>query len=148
MAGGQVRIIPEEVVHETVDGEVILIALQTGAYYSLEGSAAEIWDALVDGRSPADVVADLERRYAGGSEGIRSAVIELLERLVDERLVVADGDPGAALRATGPSAGDAAAGVPFPPPVFHKFTDMQDFLLVDPIHEVGEAGWPHAPVAG
>jgi hypothetical protein len=32
--------------------------------------------------------------------------------------------------------------------VLHKFTDMQDLLLVDPVHDVGDAGWPHRPPAG
>jgi len=25
---------------------------------------------------------------------------------------------------------------------------MQDLLLVDPVHDVGDAGWPHPPPAG
>jgi hypothetical protein len=30
----------------------------------------------------------------------------------------------------------------FVAPVLHKHTDMQDLLLLDPIHEVDETGWP------
>ena len=30
----------------------------------------------------------------------------------------------------------------FVTPELHKFTDMQELLLVDPIHEVTEEGWP------
>jgi len=32
---------------------------------------------------------------------------------------------------------------PFTKPELHKFTDMQDLLLFDPIHEVDESGWPN-----
>ena len=32
----------------------------------------------------------------------------------------------------------------FEAPILQKYTDMQDLLLLDPIHEVDEAGWPHA----
>ena len=28
-------------------------------------------------------------------------------------------------------------------PIIEKFTDMQELLLLDPIHEVDEKGWPH-----
>jgi hypothetical protein len=28
-------------------------------------------------------------------------------------------------------------------PSFEKYSDMQEMLLLDPIHEVSEAGWPH-----
>ena len=33
--------------------------------------------------------------------------------------------------------------LPFVNPTLTKFTDMQDLLLLDPIHEVDEMGWPH-----
>jgi len=30
----------------------------------------------------------------------------------------------------------------FDAPVLHSYTDMQDVLLLDPIHDVDETGWP------
>lgn len=30
----------------------------------------------------------------------------------------------------------------FEEPIFHKYTDMEDLLLLDPIHDVDETGWP------
>jgi hypothetical protein len=32
--------------------------------------------------------------------------------------------------------------VSYSAPSFEKFDDMADQLLLDPIHEIGEAGWP------
>jgi hypothetical protein len=40
---------PRRVVHETIDGETILIALETGVYYSLSGSGPEVWDLVLAG---------------------------------------------------------------------------------------------------
>lgn len=38
---------------------------------------------------------------------------------------------------------------PFSIPASQKFTEMQELLLVDPIHEVDpQAGWPHPPNSG
>ena len=31
----------------------------------------------------------------------------------------------------------------FAQPQFEKFTDMQGFLLLDPIHETDSSGWPY-----
>jgi hypothetical protein len=31
---------------------------------------------------------------------------------------------------------------PFDEPLVERFTDMQNLLLLDPIHEVTEEGWP------
>jgi hypothetical protein len=145
VAVGRVRINPEDVVHETVDGEVILIALQTGSYYSLEGAGAEVWAGLEAGRHVDEIASELEARYAAEHGAIRRAVADLVDRLVSEQLVEADDAPAAAQATNGDRPSLAASAPAFPPPVLHKFTDMQDFLLVDPIHEVGDAGWPHAP---
>ncbi|HEX8206073.1 MAG TPA: PqqD family protein [Solirubrobacteraceae bacterium] len=137
------RIDPEEVIHETLDGEVILIAVATGAYYSLEGSGAEIWAGLLAGRSADEVAEELEARYDAEPGAIAEAVGELVGRLVAERLALPAEDvspsPAPPVSTNGSAPGRSA----FPPPVMRKFTDMQDFLLLDPIHDVGDAGWPH-----
>ena len=51
------------VTHERLDDEVIAINLETGAYFVLEGAAAECWTALVDGASPESVARHLQSRY-------------------------------------------------------------------------------------
>ena len=33
----------------------------------------------------------------------------------------------------------------FTNPVLEKFTDMAELLLLDPIHEVDDSGWPNKP---
>ena len=30
-------------------------------------------------------------------------------------------------------------------PTLQKYSDMQDLLLIDPVHEVDETGWPNRP---
>ncbi len=34
---------------------------------------------------------------------------------------------------------------PFRAPSLEKYTDMEALLLLDPIHEVGQTGWPASP---
>ena len=136
---------PGDVVHETIEGEVILIALQSGCYYSLDGPGAEIWQALVAGHSLEETVEELERRYPGDAGQIPTAVSALVDELLAERLLrradphVPSGNGSVLPRAEN---GERPA---FQPPTLAKYTDMQDFLLVDPVHEVDDAGWPHTP---
>jgi hypothetical protein len=42
-----------------------------------------------------------------------------------------------------PAPAAPAAGAVFAPPRLEVFDDLQDLFLVDPIHDVDEAGWPH-----
>jgi Coenzyme PQQ synthesis protein D (PqqD) len=126
------------VVHETIDGETILINLQSGNYYSLSGCGSEVWGLLSGGWSDQEITAELERRY--GVDGVGASVLSLVDDLAGEGLLEPNGHGngnGSRVAANGHDGG------PFAPPKLEKFTDMQYFLLVDPVHEVEAAGWPH-----
>jgi hypothetical protein len=137
------RIDPQRVVHETIDGETILIHLETGTYYSLSGCGPEVWALIAAGWSDEEAAAELARRYpdnADAEESTRSLVQDLLR---EELLAEADGDDVAAE----PVGAELPSGDAFEAPALQKYTDRQYFLLLDPIHEVEAAGWPHERAA-
>jgi Coenzyme PQQ synthesis protein D (PqqD) len=125
-------------VHETLDGETIVIHLDSGSYYSLTGSGSEIWALLGTGGSVADICNELARRHARSESEIRADVDNFIAELEREALVECDGAPTTALAA--PTV--VAIGT-WEPPRLERYDDMRDFLMVDPIHEVDETGWPH-----
>jgi hypothetical protein len=131
------------VVYETIDGETILIHLGTGTYYSLDGVGSEVWEMLAPGTTRESLTAAGRQRYEGDRASIEMGLSGLVDELLREELLVefeADTD---ALASRLP-----AGQVPFTVPVLQVYTDMQEFMLVDPIHEVDEsAGWPHAGAA-
>jgi hypothetical protein len=133
---GRFRIGPE-IVHETVDGEVIAIDLDNGSYYSLAGSGPVIWGLLAGGASEAELRDALAARF-GESEAIAGDVSALLEQLRENGLIVASDEEGAAA-APAPGVEDGAT---YEAPRFERYTDMKDYFLLDPIHEVDTAGWP------
>jgi coenzyme PQQ synthesis protein D (PqqD) len=136
-----------QVIHETIDGETIIIDLASGTYYSLQGSGPDIWNALAEGETEAGIAARLTRIYRGKPEDIEAAVTDFMRELETEGLVRRNGTvasgPAAAADGEGGAGGDAV----FAPPTLEKFTDMQDIILLDPVHEVGERGWPHTDPA-
>lgn len=123
--------------------EVVVANFVTGVYYSLFGSAAQIWDGLMAGQ-PLDRVAREVAAVAGiDAAEFAPAAEKLVADLLAEKLIE-EGAPA-----------DTLAWVPAPPeepgyglPVLERFTDMQDLLLLDPVHDVEEMGWPHAAPAG
>lgn len=126
------------VVHETIDGEVIIVNLDSGSYYSLDQAGAVLWESLAQGASLARAVALLEHRYTAEPGAIAAAAQALVTELLAENLL----RPGEPAPADGPAPVLNGEARPFVAPVLHKHTDMQDLLLLDPIHEVDEAGWP------
>ena len=130
-------IINPQVIHETIDGETIIIDLASGTYYSLRGSGPDIWNALVDGHSPDAVAEHLTRSENAAAAEIESAVAAFVQQLETEGLISRNGTGRAAERVAGFD-GDAV----FVQPRLDKYTDVQDIILLDPVHEVGEGGWP------
>jgi hypothetical protein len=135
------RVNSPKVTHETVDDEVVIINLDSGSYYSMSGIGAAIWSLIDSGASIDEAAAHAAGRYAGEAESIRAGLIALVKELHGEALIVADAnrtpEPVAATESVD---GDRPA---FVAPTLQKFTDMQDLLLLDPIHDVTEDGWPH-----
>jgi hypothetical protein len=140
----QFRVDPRRVVHETIDGETILIDLDTGTYFSLRGCGSEIWALLAGGWSETDIVAEMQRRYSAERDAAGAAACELIVQLADAGLLEDAGTDAAPPSGAGTTETGVADGGAYAPPVLERYTDMQYFLLLDPIHEVQEGGWPHA----
>jgi hypothetical protein len=142
----QFRVRNPQVVDDTIEGEVIVIDLDSGTYYSLRETSAEIWHCIKAGADEASIVDLLAERYVASREEIASAVSPLLDELAAERLIE---EAEGAAPAEPVSASYAQNGrVPFIAPVLEKHTDMQDLILLDPVHDVTEAGWPHVAPTG
>jgi len=131
--------------HQTIDGEVVIVNLQTGHYYSLRGVGADIWTLVESGAGVRAITAALAAQYDFAPGAIAAAAEQLLAELQREGML----SPQAAPEPIEPAASaplvslPLAAKSPFVPPVLEKFTDMHDLLVLDPIHEVDEAGWPN-----
>jgi Coenzyme PQQ synthesis protein D (PqqD) len=136
------RVNSPNVIHETIEGEVILIDLKTGTYYSLRDAGATVWQAIDQGAGEEGIAAQLGSRYEASEGEIRDAVRRLLAELEREGLIRAEEGETAPAAAPSGSA-NGAARLPFAAPVLEKHTDMQDLILLDPVHEVGAEGWPH-----
>ncbi|MCW5772543.1 MAG: PqqD family protein [Rhodospirillaceae bacterium] len=134
-----------DVVHDTIDGETVIVDMGKGAYYRLEGAAALAWQALEGGADAACIAAVLLAHYDMAAEAAGAEAEEFLRRLVEYDLVVADTDAAPGATPAGQAAN--AARLPFPGFAIQQFTDLEELLFIDPVHEVDETGWPAQPPA-
>jgi hypothetical protein len=132
------RINTPAIAHQTIAGEMILINLENGTYYSVRGSGAAILTLVDRGLGPAAIVSALQARHPADAARIEFAVTSFLESLLDEGLI---GGRDAAGAGDAPVGDDAGTGEPFDDPRMDKYTDLQDLLFLDPVHEVTDAGW-------
>jgi hypothetical protein len=128
-----------EIAHERVEDEVIVINLRTGAYFSLIGAAADAWDLLLTTTALDDIAGAIAERYGVDVTTVRTDLEPFVRSLVDEDLLVAT-EPATSASALDDQA--PAVERTYRPPMLEKYDDMEELLLLDPIHEVDEAGWP------
>jgi hypothetical protein len=121
-----------KVVSETIDNESVIINLDKGTYYSIRGIGSEIWDALRTGISSEQLVEEAASHSADESAAL--ATQSFIDQLVAEELLV-PAEPAE----TGEGVRFA---LPYSVPALMKYSDMEALLLLDPIHDVDEAGWP------
>lgn len=133
-----VRVNERLIVHDTLDGEVLAIRNDTGTYYSMVGPAADVWSCILAGCDVAAIAKTLSARYDVDQSVVAQVTGDFVQQLIDQRLVVEGSSP------SGTSAPEPLASrLPWSTPVLELYTDMQDLLLFDPIHEVRPEGWPH-----
>jgi len=130
------------VISETVGGETIIVNLASGHYFSLQGTAVDVWQGIERGDATESIVLELEQRYEAGNGEIAASVQKLLDDFAAAELLVAEANGSGSVAVT-PSQ-EAGERAPFVAPSFTTFTDMQDIILLDPVHEVDTRGWPHA----
>ena len=104
-----------------------------------------MWGWIEDGRTSRQIEHMASQRYDAPSEEITTAVGEFLDRLIEHELVretelTETDSTGDAMLQRGAS----VPRTPFVRPELSIHTDMQDLLLLDPIHDVSEIGWPKA----
>jgi hypothetical protein len=137
------RIPRDRFAHETIDGEVVILDQVSGLYYSITGAGADIWALLDIGAAPEPIARALAGRYDVELEPAAAAVDAFVAALAAEGLI--EPAHGAS---TPPAEPPAPPGPrrPWAGPVLEKFSELQTLLVLDPIHDVDESGWPRAAV--
>jgi hypothetical protein len=130
-----------KIVFEASEDEVVIVNLDTGSYYTVDQGGARIWSLLIRGLRVAEIADYFERANPGHVPDVRSTVAGFVEELKAEGLIriATDDVPNTMTDPPG------VAGPTFEPPRLLKFTDMESLLLLDPVHEVDESGWPNQP---
>jgi hypothetical protein len=116
------------------DGEYIIANLDTGLYYSVQGGAVSLLNALPF-EDPNQVIGLLTDAFPEQAPVINQELNTILKELLAEEIIrqgnitIPTDRPAFVLPAE------------YMPARFNRYADMQDLLLLDPIHDVDENGW-------
>ena len=139
---GKYQIDRSRIIFEQFEDETVLVNAETGYYYSLSNTGSEVLRLLEEGCSTADLPTILFDNSEEGHQR-RSIVAKFVDRLADERIIMARASDYASQISEKPGPALHGAGIDYAPPVLERFDDVRDLLLIDPIHQVDqEYGWP------
>ena len=128
------------IVHENTDDETVIINTRTGAYYTVNGYASLIWNAIVDGYGEGEIVSAFA--VAAIFPADEQVVERFIKSLVAERLITPSETGGAGRR--GDFRVDGRFGTLVP--VLTRHPEPRELIAMDPVRGADkQAGWPHAP---
>lgn len=79
----------DNVAYEVLDGEAVLLDLDSSRYYSLNRSGARAWQVLADGAGADEASAAVVERFDVAADVASADVSELIDRLLAAGLLVA-----------------------------------------------------------
>jgi hypothetical protein len=80
-------VVPHHVVHRTLATETVLLNIQTGHYYGMDGTGGRFFEVLRDARSVGTAVASLTREFDAPAEQIRADMLRYCGELLEHGLI-------------------------------------------------------------
>lgn len=131
------RLRDADVSAERLNGDVIAVNLKTGAYFTLSGPAADVWTAFTSGAPTSACLEALDEAY---SITVPRDQIEGLLAECEEHGLITDVVAAAPQALSLPNDHERLS---WARPVLEVFDDLQDLILLDPIHDTSALGWPN-----
>lgn len=117
------------VVHEMIDRKVVIVNLDSGRYYSLNKSGADIWDMLRDSHYFDTIYTRVQLFHSDDDSMMKADIAAFLDQLKKEELLVAAGHvPIPDGFEVYPSAGMLT---PFVKPQLNVYSDLDKLLRND-----------------
>ncbi len=129
-----------EIASEIFDGELVIANYKLGFYYSISTEGSWIWQGLAHGLTVSQIVQWLSSRFESQAAELPALAEDFVRKLIAEGLV-----RDASSISTPTMELPALTGSLFGTPTIERFDDLQELLLLDPVHDVDLEGWPRRP---
>lgn len=129
------------VVADDFDNDTVVVNLDTGTYFNLRKGASTLWELLVSGVDTEILVQTLVEHADIDASAFQTRLQQFITELADHGLIT----PGVGDATEFPQDRVASlSGISLDDIVLEVYSDLQDILLLDPVHDVGPDGWPRA----
>ena len=128
-SGQRLELNAADVAAKDIDGEILVMNVANGMYYSLEGVGAVAWRLLSAGHSLRQTADSLAAAYGVDPAAALDDITDLAIHLVDEGLVSVS---GASTSIAAPTIQNSDPDGSYTAPRLNSYSDMADLLALDP----------------
>ena len=75
-------------VFNEVDGELVMMNVETGAYASLNATGKSIWEALETPQPIGQIIKSLTEEYEIDEKDAISQVVPFIEKLIEQKIII------------------------------------------------------------
>lgn len=130
---------PSGIASENFGDETIVIYISKGRYYSLAKSAVFMWSALSSPITAIILAQEVKNTYNISLDTAEKDVSGFISILKNEGLII---ETDLAIEVTKEQVLSAES-EKYEAPIIQTYTDMEDLILLDPVHDVdSKEGWP------
>ncbi|HQH26503.1 MAG TPA: PqqD family protein [Oligoflexia bacterium] len=83
----RVSIFSEDIGWRKTGNDYVVVHMAEGSYYVFRNSASFIWERLIEGKPPLEILLELKAVFSADSEILRADLAEFLEQLHSRKLV-------------------------------------------------------------
>lgn len=130
-----------DIVYEVLGNEAVVLNLKKGLYYSFNQSASVIWELILN-NSSLDQIKEATVAELGENHQFLNDIDELIKKLLQEELISPCKNTQNAISDIDNLRSKIKNNL-VDCPKFIKHSDLEDLLLLDPIHDVNAEGWPN-----
>ena len=131
MLDGSYKVNSPGVIHDEIDSEVVIVDLNIGHYFRINKASSQLWNLIIKGNTISQILTYCENR----SE-LQIDIEEIVQNLLNLQIICKADEQS-----------NPITELPkwkYTKFEIEKFTDLEDILGLDPIHEVDEEkGWPN-----
>ncbi|MBN1271356.1 MAG: PqqD family protein, partial [Candidatus Aminicenantes bacterium] len=134
-----------DVVFELFEDETVLINLENGNYYSVNGTGTDVLTLIKEEHTGEEIISILKNKYDSSAGDIASMARTFISELYNENLIRQKEKTGAGkgpLKKKKTVSKNTEEPKTFSTPQLNKYTDMQELLLLDMIQDIDKTGWP------
>lgn len=126
----------EKMFYDVADGVAVIIDFTSGTYYGLGELSSAVFENMMNGAGDGAILAAL-KAIPGCPDTIEEGYKAFLDTLFEREMILGDGE-GGECAPIDPALAEGGFEL-----TCEDFSEVQDLLLADPVHDVEpEMGWP------